>query len=512
MKKLFISTGLLTVFVVFFSACNKQLEVNPRQSIDAATALNSRENVNAAVLGVYTRLKTNRLYGRDLITHPDALSDNGFATNKSGRLNAEAQNIAGSHFLNWQQDYFAIADINLILEAIPKLNVAPAVTPAESNNWIGQLKFLRALCYFDLARTYAYDPKVAVTGLDRGGVPIVLKTPTTTSGASQNTPPRAKVDSVYAQIYADLTDATSKLTANFATTAYPQLATLTAAQALFSRVALYNKDYATCKTYADLAITAVGSRLMTSAAYINGWRTAVNPESIFELRFINPAENIGVNESLQTSFTTLVIPGNTAILGGFGDLVPQTTLLTDLGITATFAGGTITARTDDVRNLLYEQGSAGRGTARVECTKFLGKSGIQNLDNIPLIRVAELYLNRAEALATPGSPVYDEAAARNDLVRIKQNRYSNYSVTQQSFDNALTNTSPTFNLLAEILKQRRIEFAFEGHRFYDLKRRGVDIVKTAPYSTVAYNDFRILANIPVRELDANPNMVQNFGY
>jgi len=508
MKKLLILPGLMLAIVATFTSCKKELQVDPFQSIDAETALTTRENVNAAILGVYSRLKNNRLYGRDLITHPEALSDNGFATNKSGRLFNEANNIVTAHFANWQLDYFAIAQINLILAAVPSLNVAPAVTTAERNNWEGQLRFLRALCYFDLARTYAYDPGVAVLGLDRGGVPLVLTTPTTTQGAAQNVPNRAKVDSVYAQIYRDLTAATTLLTATFASASFPQLGTLTAAQTLYSRVALYGKDYATCKIYADLAIAAAGSRLMSSAAYVNGWRTAINPESLFELRFINPVENIGVNESLQTSFTTLVIPGNPSVLGGFGDLVPQTTLLTDLGITAAFIGGIISARTDDVRNLLYEQGSPGRGTARVECTKYLGKSGIQNLDNIPLIRVAELYLNRAEAMATPGSPVFDETAARNDLIRIKQNRYSNYVVSQQAFDLALSGTA----LFNEIIKQRRVELAFEGHRFFDLKRRGVDIVKTAPYTTLPYNDFKILANIPTREIDANPNLAQNFGY
>jgi starch-binding outer membrane protein, SusD/RagB family len=512
MKKLLIITGLIFSLGAALTSCKKELEVLPRQSIELSTGLTSRENINAAILGAYSRLKNNRLYGRDLITHPEALGDNGFATNKSGRLINEANNIATAHFLNWQLDYFAIADINLILEAIPKLNITPTVTAAERNNWEGQLLFLRALCYFDLARAYSYEPGVAVLGLDRGGVPVVLSTPTSTSGAAGNIPARAKIDTVYAQIYRDLTAATTQLTNNFGSAVYPQLATQVAAQALFSRVALYRKDYATCKQYADLAITAVGSRLMTAAGYVNGWRTAVNPESIFELRFINAAENIGVNESLQTSFTTLVVPGNTGLLGGFGDLVPTQTLLTDLGITAAFTGGTVSARTDDVRNLLYEQGSAGRGTARVECTKFLGKSGIQNLDNIPLIRVAELYLTRAEAMATPGSPVYDETAAKNDLIRIKQNRYSNYAVTQQIFDNGLTNTSPGFNLFSEIFKQRRIELAFEGHRFFDLKRRGVDINKAPHYSNLLYNDFKILANIPTRELDANPNLVQNFGY
>jgi hypothetical protein len=508
MKKLFILSGLVLMFAAIFTSCSKDLQVEPRQSVDVIAALSTRENVNAAITGVYARLKNNRLYGRDLVAIPEALSDNGLATNKSGRLFNEANNVQGAHFVNWQLDYFAIAEANLILAAIPSLNVAPAVTTAERNNWEGQLKFIRALCYFDLARTYAYDPGVGVSGLDRGGVPLVLTTPTTTTDAGALILPRAKVDSVYAQIYRDLTEATTKLPATFASASFPQLATLTAAQALFSRVALYNKDYATCKTYADLAIAAVGSRLMSSAAYLNGWRTAINPESIFELRFINPAENIGVNESLQTTFTTLVIPGNNGVLGGFGDLVPQTTLLTDMGITATFAGGAISAKTDDVRNLLYEQGSAGRGTARVECTKYMGKSGVQNLDNIPLIRVAELFLNRAEALSTPGSAVFNETAALADLKRLKQNRYSNYAVSQQTSDDALAGTA----LFNEIIKQRRIELAFEGHRFFDLKRRGVDIVKTAPYNTLLYNDFKVLANIPTREVDSNPNLEQNFGY
>jgi hypothetical protein len=65
-------------------------------------------------------------------------------------------------------------------------------------------------------------------------------------------------------------------------------------------------------------------------------------------------------------------------------------------------------------------------------------------------------------------------------------------------------------LMTEILKQRRLELAFEGHRWFDLKRRGADVVKTP--STIAFSDFRILANIPVREIQVNPNLVQNTGY
>ncbi|MGQ4828521.1 hypothetical protein, partial [Enterococcus faecalis] len=79
----------------------------------------------------------------------------------------------------------------------------------------------------------------------------------------------------------------------------------------------------------------------------------------FQIVYATTGENIGVNTSLQTSFTTLVSTGNQSVTGGFGDLVPTITLLNDLGIT--LSGGNTTAnfalnhvigsRSTDVRNL-----------------------------------------------------------------------------------------------------------------------------------------------------------------
>jgi hypothetical protein len=153
--------------------------------------------------------------------------------------------------------------------------------------------------------------------------------------------------------------------------------------------------------------------------------------------------------------------------------------------------------TGDVRRNLYERGTAGRGTAEIECTKFFGRTGSVNLDNIPVIRISEMYLNRAEALALTGK----EADALVDVNRIR---------TRAGLDpkTALTGAA----LIAEIANQRRIEFAFEGHRFFDLKRRGQDIIKAAPAQNLVYTDFRILAPIPNREIQANSSLKQNVGY
>jgi starch-binding outer membrane protein, SusD/RagB family len=502
MKKFLLNISLIALLGTSFMSCEKALEVDPRQSINSTTALNSRDNINAAIASVYSRLKSARVYGRDLVAIPEALADNGRATNKSGRLLNEAQNIFNNHFVHWQNSYFAIAEINLIFEAIPKLNLVPAVTQTEKNAWEGQLHFLRGLFYFDLVKAYAYIPGALVPAQDKGGVPIITAGVTSIEQAVATLPARAPIADVYALIYNDLTNANAKLTNGG--TAFPAVATKVAAQALFSRVALYNKDYTATKRWADSAILTAGSRILTPANYVSTWRSQINTESLFEVRFANNSENIGVNESLQTSFTTLVTPGDRSRTGGFGDLVPTNTLLAALGITVPANGSNtaaITARTSDIRNLLFEVGTTGRGVAYVECTKFIGKNGFINLDNVPVIRIAEVYLNRAEAMATVGSPVYDEVAATGDINIIRTNRGLAASPV-------LTGAA----LLTEVLAQRRLELAFEGHRFFDLKRLGQNLIKGPHYLDVAFTDIRMLPAIPQREVDGNPNLVQNSGY
>lgn len=493
------------IIIIGNTGCKKALEIEPSQAIDAETALSSRDNVNAAITGVYSRLKSARLYGRDLIAFPEALSDNGVATNKSGRLVGEAANNFGAHFSNflWQFSYFGINEINLLLETVPSVSDA---TPADRNNWEGQLFFLRALFHFNLARVYAYIPGAVVAAQDRGGIPILLTGVKTTEAAQLVLPSREPIDKVYTQIVSDFEAANSRLT--FSSSADVSIANKAAAQAMLSRVNLYRKNYGETKRWADSCIALAGSKLANAAGYVNQWRQATHSETLFQIRYGINSENIGVNESLQTSFTTLSAVGSTTT-GGFGDLVPSISVLNDLGITLT--GGntlqnwtasnhTIASRSADVRNQLYEPGTAGRGARRVETTKFIGKNGSINLDNVPVIRIAEVYLNRAEARATPGSPVFNEAAALADLNTIATNRgLTAFAVTG----------SPLYE---EIIRQRRIEFAFEGHRFFDLKRLGRNINKGPHYNDVAFTDARILAPLPQREVDANPNLKQNFGY
>lgn len=485
-----LTTGLFVGATLWLASCSNSalLDVKPRTSVDLKSALNTVEGLNAGLNGIYDRLQTTTLYGRDYLALAEALGDNAQATNKSGRLNAENRNTPQASFTNWQTSYLAINQANLLLEAVPRVT---ALTDTNQRNVIlGQGYFLRALYYHDLMRAYAYDPGVEVAQYSRGGVPLLL---TGVSDQTQITfPARAPIADVYKQLYTDLQSAIqafSRTTRNAGNV--PNYGNLQAAQLLFSRVALYNKDYATAVKYATDAI-AGSIKLSDAAGYVAGWRAPRNPESVFELVYTTP-ENIGVNTSLQTTYTTLVRTGDRGTTGGFGDLVPTNAFVTLLEAEKAADGRTSL----DVRRQLYELGTTGRGPAFIETTKFLGKNGTINLDNIPVLRIPEAYLNRAEANALLGKTT--EALADLNTMRVSRGLPARTGLSGDA-------------LLAEIYTQRRLEFAFEGHRWFDLKRTGQDVIKTTPGGNVPYNDYRILANLPVSEISTNKNLRQNFGY
>jgi len=491
--KIFI-TATLTV-VTLLTACKKTLDIQPTDQIDASIALSTKAGIESTVISIYATLKGQNLYGNVLVGLGEALADNGIATNRSGRYVNEVANVKGVHYAHWSNSYAAINRINLVLQALPNVTEA-GFTQAAKDAYTGELKFLRALYYFDLVKTYAYIPGATVAAQDFGGVPLLLTPTTTIDQALTIQTPRATTAAVYTQIYADLDDAMAKITA---VSVPVSRATQLGAEALYSRVALYNKDYAKTITLASDALTKLGSHvLLTPANYVNGFRAAVNPESLFEVTYTIASESLGVNVSLQTLCTTLITPGNRTTTAGFGDLVPSLDLLTNLGITVTGNGSAtaaITARSADVRNQLYELGS--KSPYYVECTKYIGRSGSINLDNVPVIRTSELYLNRAEAYANSAQ----EPLALIDVNTIRTNRGLAPVV-------GLTGAA----LINEIALQRRLELAFEGHRFLDLKRRGLDIIKPTGV-TFAFTNPLVLPAIPQTDVDASVGVLkQNFGY
>ncbi len=460
--------------MILLTSCESLLDVDPRQSIDSSRALTTPEAIRSNLANIYSTTKNVLLYGRDFVATSEALADNARVINRAGgRYQNQSVNAPNAHFNNWALAYSSINELNLLLEALPNVNV----TDDFRNSIEGQARALRALFYFDLMRAYSYEPGMAPSETqNKGGVVLALTGILDPSQIELKS--RATQEAVYNQMYADLTIAIDKAP----NTGGPTYVTKAFAYALFAKVALYNRDWINAELYATEAIALKGT-LTTNANYISSWRSAIHPESYFEVTFTTDSETIGVNESVQSAFTTRVsLTSNT--LGGWGAVVPTTAYLNLFPV-------------GDVRRNLYENGVNRSNVIAIECTKFLGKTGTVYMDNIPVIRVSEAYLIRAEARARQGT--------KDDLARADLN-----AITTRAGLTAYDDSVVGDDLLNAILFQRRLELGFEGDRWFDLKRRAQDVIKST--GNVPYDDYRILAPIPVREIQSNPNLVQNFNY
>ena len=484
MNKIIKYTTLILAVISF--SCKDLLEVTPRQSLDTATALSTQDGINAAVTSVYSNLKNGALFGRDLLAIAECLGDDARVINRAGgRFVNEAQNVINNHLGGWGRYYIAINEANLILKALPNSNF----TQVQKDGIEGEMKFLRALLYFNLSRVYAYEPKVIIPLTDKGGVPLLLDG--IDDPAQISYPARASVEDVYKQIYKDLTDAVAKAPL----AGGPNKVTKAAANALFARVALYNQDYENAIKYSTDALAGGVGRFVGNNEYVAAWRSNSNPESIFEVLFQTRQESLGVNDALQSAYTSIASvsqasalaasrPTPLPVANGWGAVVPTTAFLA-LNVAT------------DVRRGLYQDGLNRSNIVVAENTKFLGKSGVVYMDNVPVIRVSELYLIRSEAYANLATPNLVGALADVNQIRVRAGLAPSTASTKAA-------------IITEMELQRRLELAFEGHRWFDLKRWGRNVVKTT--GTVVYGDTRTVASLPNAEIIANKNLVQNSGY
>ena len=473
-----IKKNLYIAFVIFLglsvSSCKDMLDVQPTESIDVNDALTSKEGFQAATVGVYSYLRNTSQYGRQLIVYPEILGNTAAHRGTGTGLLAHSNNARGSHMTPWRSSYEAIAQINIILAELADFSA----DEDWKNGIAGQLHFLRALFFHNAAKVYGYDP-TAVSGTDRGTIPLNLK-PVYSFDKIINLP-RATSEELYAQLYDDLEKAYDYLE-NTPKTRGPHFVTQGAVAAFFSRVALYNGDYDRVVIEADKALESGVGKFSTYDSYVSDWRAAVHPESIFEVEF-KPDQNIGINNAPRADFTNRLNAEDLTTISGRGNAKVSDEL---------FA----LYEDHDVRKQLIWKGLGARSDDN-QMTKFFSRGGIPNLDNIPVIRVSEVYLNRAEAYARmPGK----EQLALNDINTIRV-RAGLDPVAGLSED----------LLIDEVLKQRKLELAFEGHSFFDYKRLGLDIIKPGG-KVFPFSDYRVLARIPWREFNANKELRQNRGY
>ena len=182
---------------------------------------------------------------------------------------------------------------------------------------------------------------------------------------------------------------------------------------------------------------------------------------------------------------TLRQGGPVAGSGGWGDVIPTPDLLSQY-----------LPQDSRFENFISD---TKQGQTALFSRKYVGAIG-PFTDNVPLIRLSELYLIRAEARIRQGKL----AEGLSDLNTIRARRFP------AAFNSAVTTTDPA-EAISAVFAERRLELFFEGHRFFDLKRTGQDIRKGAT-GPIQYSDVRVLAPIPQAQVELNKLLVQNPGY
>jgi hypothetical protein len=457
------------------TGCKDALDIEPQQSIDAATAYNSSQKVAAAVVGAYARLDDPSLYGTDLILAPELLGSfsprgtyllwNGSFQNY-GQLVSHTQVSTLSNAQSiWTAAYAAINQCNLVLD-----NLTVVTDAGQRAQFEGEVRFIRGLMYFELVRLYAqqYQPGGANTQL---GVPINLSSVTSVEQADTKLS-RATVAEVYAQVISDLQAAIQKLP--------PQnvaRASKYSAEAVLARVYLQQGNYTAASDQANDVIANSGAALAGSVAAVFSNRNSA--ESLFEIQQ-NDQNNAGTsNSGLATFYAGYSPTGAQDVVYGRADIA----------ISPNFVGlyepsdvrGSDDSTAIKTKTLIYSSdGNVRPGRYRTLKWRTYGQ-------NIPVVRLAEMYLIRAEAEARAGQT--SAATADVNLIRTRSG--------------ATPLTTATLN---DVLLERQLELAFEGFRVYDLVRTGRAV------GTLPATSPKLILPIPQREINNNSNLVQNQGY
>lgn len=500
MKKYTYLIALLVVITAI--SCKKVLTTEPRQSITPEVALTTPAGVNSLLNSIYTSFGASANYGLSRILLPEVLADNviNTTTNNNSYRNQEANQL-GTTYGDWSNNYNIIFRTNLVIDAVDN-GILLGATDAQKANFKGEALFFRSLAYFQLMISYGYIPGNEVDGW-KLGVPIMLKP--TKSLDEVEYPARNTNTEVYTLIKNDLATSISLLTNN--TRASKAYISKAAAQALLSRVSLYTLDLDATITNSTAVLTTTSingvstSVAQTGADLVSMWRTYKNKsEAIWQISK-NLPDNLGTG-SIQSWFSIYPKPVNSGSTGNparisFGDLRVAPAFL------ALFNASDI-RRTQLMDGPYTKNGQAGLYYSN----KYSGTGSTETygLDDIVVFRTSEILLNRAEAYARKGDAT-SVASAIADVNVIR---------TRAGLTAIPTSTSAAA-VLTEVLLQRRLELAFEGHRWYDLVRTKSNITKDPSGSygnvTVDYTDRRILAQIPVGQIDVSKKiLVQNPGY
>ena len=448
-KNMIVATALL----LSLASCQKSfLELAPPTSLAPEYALASEADLQVALRGAYSGLKSTNLYGRTLPVLGDMIADNTYQsvlnTNRYTAFSNYNYAVTDGDISGiWNSSYGVILRANNVINSKIADN-------ANVLQYKGEAYAIRALAYFNLVRYFATPYTKDPSAL---GVPLV------TVYNPDLKPGRNTVNEVYSQINKDLTQAFALMTKFTNSSQFSKYA----AKALQAKVYLAMGDMTNAKAAALDVIANSGFTPVTASTHTSYW-AGVAPrtdrvETLFEVSF----DAVGNNAFDALAYIYLQT-------GNYGDLLCSSELY------AKFDAA-------DIRRSLYATGTRG-GLPSTFVNKFSSFTGDHT--DTKVIRMSEIYLIAAEA-----------SYPSNTADALK---YVN-EVTSRRGAPAIASSGAA--LFEDIILERRKELAFEGERYLDMQRLQRNIRRSTDYPASArsldFTNFRRLFPIPQGELDAN---------
>jgi hypothetical protein len=476
-------------------SCKKDfLDTAPTDQVSTASVFTTTANATAAMNGVYRLMYTAYadqgqggessvmidmdMLGEDLV---NPTTGNGWFI--SVHRYSETRNVAGSQTLFVYRYYYRlIANANAIIEGIS----SATGTDAEKNVIRGEALAIRAYAHFKLVQLYA-DRYVGGGANTQLGIPINITT-------KVEKIPRSTVAAVYTQINADLDAAITNLT-NVPARLNKSHINLAVALGMKARVALTMQDYPAAATLAVQARTSALANsisLMSNANYTAGFNLLTNPEWMWGISQIADQGTFFYSffAYMSVNFNSTNIRSNPKCINS---LLYNQIAATDIRKKLwdpTGADPLFTIPPSGVRFPYMNR-------------KFLANSNSNSYGDLAFMRLGEMYLMEAEALARQGK----DAEAQTALFTLASNRNPSYVKSVK------TGTA----LIDEIMIQRRAELWGEGFRFTDLKRLNLPLNRNganhvnsvALVLDIPAGDKQFQWVIPQAETNSNNLIVQN---
>ncbi|MHC1779417.1 MAG: RagB/SusD family nutrient uptake outer membrane protein [Bacteroidales bacterium] len=475
------SLKTLAIMIAFaaFSSCEKYLEIPlPTNSLSTSSAFKSKSVIDGLMNQLYITFVDNVAIPVTGTRTAEAMCDNAFNPTATFLVEHQTNNItsASTLFLTWSSVYRSVYMANTMIEGLPDAN-AVGLTTAVKDSYIAAALTIRAMAYFQLVRCW-------------GDVPLIL----TTDVEANKTLGRTPKAEVYVQIETDLKKAMTLLTTTIG-----------------SRYYINNK-------FIPEAILA--NVYLTQGKWTEAEAAATNIITSGKFQLVNVADVF-----LQTSAETIMATGYTYYANDkvLKAAFPGAYVLLPAGSNRIFLEGTTASLSESLLNS-FESGDLRRTNwtitsnaggysnplNRVYTNKYKYNPNLDPAVIIPagreedmkFIRLAEIYLIRAESRASKASPDLTGAAADLNAVRIRAGLVNTTATTQTT-------------LVDAILKERRVELFYENFtRWFDLIRTNkADAVYAAiPYKAANWKPHMKLFPIPVAELNYNTNLTPNPGY